>query len=408
MSESIDELQKVLELSLEALEEEKNAYIQIDTDLKSLMDLPQKTSTVSKSSQLVCIGCDLWVEMTVADAAAYFNRRIDANQANLRQISQKIQQSRLILENIQTLLEQPSKDETSEESTTDGLPIIDIQETLDDDGEVVSVTLNDKSIDISQSDAKSAKKATEASTSSNALEAVVGSRTAGDPEGEMSDSDQIEELLADMELVQKPTSTASNKAVIGEKEALSKQLDYQDSDVEDDDVCPAIRPEDVLELELIASELDPEDDEMDFNDEEEFDFELDDEDDEEEEAKADELLYGGNFGMFKGKTDLQNRLWGEVQALRNKNLNGNEPQISNDSKSKAKSKLVRFSENTEVKEIEDVSEDLKQIQHKKEKPLRFRERLIMSGKSEMRSPKIPKPIESDDVTTDIVDRSDLA
>lgn len=412
MSESIDELQKVLELSLEGLEEEKNAYIQIDNDLKSLMTLPQTASKLSKNNRLVCIGCDLWVEMSSSESTAYFNRRIDANQACLRQISEKIQQSRLILENIQTLLAQPSQNEPSEESNSDGLPIIDIQETLDDDGEVVSVTLNDKSIDTSEKESENLRISSDANKNLSTSDNIGASKAS--LEDETSDKDQIEELLADMEIVQKLTSGPKSKAIDENTEVKIPQSQAQDfdSDSDSDDYCPAIRPEDVLELELIASELSPEDERSDLLEDQEFDFELDEDDEEddgeEDSAKADELLYGGNFGMFKGKADLQNRLWGEVQALRNKRLSKEDPKVFDESTSKAKTKLVRFSENTEVKEIEDVSESLKKIEHKKEKPLRFRERLIMSGKSEMRSPKIPKPTGSDEVTTDIIDRSDIS
>lgn len=417
----MEELQKVLELSLQALEEEKNAYLQIDTDLKSLMNLPHKNSKVSQSSRLVCIGCDLWVEMTSTEATSYFNRRIEANQTSLRQLTEKIQQSRSILENIQTLLTQPSEKDATEESNADALPIIDIQETLDDDGEVVSVTLNDKAVDLSQKqteESKESKNATISSNTSDTIETTDYPKPVDEPEAETSDDDQIEELLADMEIVQRPISTEVTKTSDEKKETTTSNDVDHDYDSEDDDICPAIRPEDVYELELIASELAPEDDEAEFIDDEEFEFELedddydidneDDDDDDESDSKADELLYGGNFGMFKGKTDLQNRLWGEVQALRNKKLLEQEPKVEDRSNGKVKSKLVRFSESTEVKEIEDVSESLKTIEHKKQKPLRFRERLIMSGKSEIRGIKTQKSIDSDQVTTDIVDRSDIS
>lgn len=415
MSESLDDLKDVLQVSLKSLENEKEAYILREKQLKTLA-CHNRDGRGAPSKRLICIGCDLWVEMTPAEADAYFDRRAKANAQDLLQISEKIDRSRTMLNNILQLMEDSAPSQPSEETNEEGLPILDIQEMLDDDGVVVSVKINDEPVAMD-------KNANSPTTTTNTGEiASNGSKELQETEkiefiedfedaaaiaAETDDNDQIEELLADMEIVSKN----AEKDVAQESTHPASEVNRNSDDLPEDSV-PAIRPEDIYELELIASEVAPNDEEGDF-DVEDFDFDLedsfdedgDDDEDDDDDTKADEILYGGNFGMFTGNSPLQDRLWGEIQAIRNKKLEQT-PQIKAPSTElKPKLKLVRFKETTEIKEIDNVSESLKNIEHKKQKPLRFRESLISAGKSEYKRDRPSKKIGTDDVTSDVTDRS---
>lgn len=428
MTESLDELKDVLLASLKSLEEEKESYLLIEKQLKTLASHNQDVSS-SSGKRLICIGCDLWIEMSQIETKAYFDRKIKANSQNLLQITEKINRSRTMIDDILPLIENPSHSQPSEELNEEGLPILDIQETLDDDDTVLSVKINDKPVEFKQHTiekkgvrssknlANSTKSSKNEKKNTEKIEFIENFESPTAKDLENDNNDQIEELLADMEIVAKNANIDSNK------ESSQKDLEANLTNVDSleelhEDSTPAIRPEDIYELELIASELAPDDEDGEYDDEG-FDFEMDDsvdenendgdgDDDDDDDAKADEILYGGNFGMFTGNSPLQDRLWGEIQALRNQKLNEIPPvEASVVAELKAKLKVVRFNETTEIKEIENVSESLKKIEHKKQKPLRFRESLISAGRSEFKKERPTKLLGNEEVTRDITDRSDI-
>lgn len=405
MAESLEELKEVLLLSIKALEEEKSLFEHANAVLNAqLSQIPETPS----HKQIVFIGSDLWVEMTGDEARGFFGRRLDSNLTDLKNISEKMQRSRQMLDSIGKVLDQENNVEETEELNSEGLPIMDIQETLDDDGEVISATVNDKAFEAAPKDLL--KKLLVAADQMEVAETRKG---LSDPSGENENDGQIEELLADMEIIPREKPSESGES---SKEPKINEMETSDSEDELEDIQPSIRPEEIYELELIASEMDLDDPEDDVLEEGDFDYDIEDsdlnsddhddpnddpDDASDDDSKADELLYGNNFGMFKGKSELQNRLWGEVQALRNKKIQSEPAPVE----AKAPKKSVRFNESTEVKEIENVSESLKKIEHKKQKPLRFRERLILSGKTELKSEASRPDDDSEEVTRDIVDRS---
>ncbi|WPK27072.1 hypothetical protein PUMCH_004444 [Australozyma saopauloensis] len=408
MAESLEELKEVLLLSIKALEEEKSLFEHANAVLNAqLSQIPETPS----HKQIVFIGSDLWVEMTGDEARGFFGRRLDSNLADLKNISEKMQRSRQMLDSIGKVLDQENNVEQTEELNSEGLPIMDIQETLDDDGEVISATVNDKAFEAMPKDLLKELLAAE-----DQMEVAETQKGLSDSSAENENDGQIEELLADMEIIPRENPSESGES---RKESKINEMETSDSEDELEDIQPSIRPEEIYELELIASEMDLDDPEDDVLEEGDFDYDIEDsdfnsddheggddsngdlDDDSDDDSKADELLYGNNFGMFKGKSELQNRLWGEVQALRNKKIQSEPAPVE----AKAPKKSVRFNESTEVKEIENVSESLKKIEHKKQKPLRFRERLILSGKTELKSEASRPDDDSEEVTRDIVDRS---
>lgn len=389
MSESIHELDEVLKLSINGLEKEKDEHDRAVALLEQSLHLYDTCVVPS----IVHIGCDLWVDMTPAEAKAYLNRRLCARKTALMQITDKIDRSNAMVDNLRCLQKQLA--ERPEGTTEEGLPIIEIQETLDEDGVVVGATLNDKAVDFEtgvvapdKRDSSAQQQASCVGKDKHKEDDKTESNSAGQ-KMETDSEDQIQELLADMEIVEKLPHPAVPTEGGSRSEDVSVKL-------------PAIRPEDVYELELIASELADSDEDY----VEDFDYDIEDcgdhgekcgdedeDGDDDDDSKADELLYGGNFGMFAGKAQLQSRLWDKVQALRSKKILEPKPT--------AKLKLVRFNEITEIKEVEDVSESLKKIEHTKQTLLRFHKRMG-SGKA-VRTERLKTDF--DDVTRDIIDRS---
>lgn len=421
MSCFVDELQDVLEQSLKALEDERYSYAIIKIELKKLLAQVQEPSS-TQANRLVCIGCDLWVEMAPSDAAAHFHKRIEINSIRLRQISEKIDRSRLLLDNFHVLPEPAKPSQVGSNSSS----IVDIQEVLDENCSIVSVTLNDKMVEVNcpdpeQNEIPKRRRSSNEQSSNGSPSSKKGSELLSckerneNQEAQLSecvdyeDQYQINELLADMEIV----SGKDRPAIVKNSITMKSGTANDKLANKEEDFPPSIRPEDIYELELIVSEQFSEREEE-YIEEEELNSEIEDSEDDESNGEADELLYSGYVGMFTGQSTIQARLWDEVQALRAKNMEiAEETAMSRKNRKPPSLKLVRFSENTEVKEIEDVSKRLKKIEHKKQKPLRFRQRLIMSGKAYTRPKRTigtgddSKESVSNDVTNGIINRSGL-
>lgn len=195
----------------------------------------------------------------------------------------------------------------------------------------------------------------------------------------------------------------------------------------------AIDGNELLELELIADKFDDTNNSMMHADDEEWDFEFDDEDeeqdddDEEEEDISDDLLYGNSGATFipqhdshSGAQNFNNLLWNQVMELRNKKA---QAQTSNsNSANSRKKKSVRFSEQLEINEIENVSEELKKIDHFRQNISRFKQdRLSKSNDNEIqdvimlleksKSKKFESPVNDvveRDPVSDIVEREPVS
>ena len=147
--------------------------------------------------------------------------------------------------------------------------------------------------------------------------------------------------------------------------------------------------DDILELELLADEIvDSETLGIDFADDEEWDFDFSDneEDNENDEDDiSDQLLYG-NYDAFLGSGGNESgskMLWEQVMNLRldqKKKTNENsKPSLRENQNKRVNSKSVRFSDTLEIKEIENISEILKNAKTPS-KISRFKQDLLASNR----------------------------
>lgn len=337
-----------------------------------------------------------------------------------------------------------------EEQADEGLPMMDIQEELDEDGNVKSVKINNKVQKIDEKVEEKHLKQNESlilkeqNQNSNKIEEI-----------DSQDDNQLSELLQDMGLV---PLKKSNEINIDQDKLLDKidelKIDandkfklkqicvegynsLQDQSFEktgndhtqdvgktDDEIISnlivennlqhllstddtdkshkkdaegnqlAIDGNELLELELIADKFDDTNNSMMHADDEEWDFEFDDEDeehddDDEEEAEdiSDDLLYGNSGATFipqneSGAQNFNNLLWKQVMDLRNKKAQAQTSKYN--SANSRKKKSVRFSEQLEINEIENVSEELKKIDHFRQNISRFKQdRLSKSNDNEI-------------------------
>lgn len=146
-----------------------------------------------------------------------------------------------------------------------------------------------------------------------------------------------------------------------------------------------ISPDDLIELEIISDDLNNLNDESAYSDNEEWDYVFSDEEEEEEDSDdyADDYLFGNkkmNLIPSRGesnKSALNERLWEQVLESRNKlREKSSELQIPKNEKKKQKS--VRFAENLEIKEIENVSEEIRNSNVKYERKSRFKQARLQS------------------------------
>ena len=165
------------------------------------------------------------------------------------------------------------------------------------------------------------------------------------------------------------------------KEIASTSTPKKDSQI--------IGRDDILELELLADEfVDSETLGIDYADDEEWDFDFSDneeDNDNDEDDISDQLLYG-NYEAFlgsRGNESASKMLWEQVMNLRldkKKKTNENSKLTSKENPNKrANSKSVRFSDTLEIKEIENISEILKNAKTPS-KISRFKQDLLASNR----------------------------
>ncbi|CAH2354479.1 hypothetical protein CLIB1423_17S00100 [[Candida] railenensis] len=307
----------------------------------------------------------------------------------------------------------------------EGSAIMDIVEVLDDSGNVVSSSVKPAKSETSESGASKSK-------------LVEGGTRESIPEGQSINGDededemnQVNELLYDMEIIQNPEEKANEDELLNKIDKLDITADDKfrlklilldeyrkineegddakktitstpssskieaikesDNSVEDDienntsftnfpSGSLAMNSDEILELELLADDFDEGEGEAEFADDEEWDFEFseDDEDEEEDDDLADELLYGKEKPEFISNNGVNSRLWDEVMSRRQnsseKDIDKESTKTSHASNSK---KSVRFATELDIFEIENVSQELKKIQHVNQNFSRFKqERMV--------------------------------
>ncbi|QFZ27425.1 putative bud site selection protein [Clavispora lusitaniae] len=138
-------MEEILKLSLTKLEKESQLH---QEELQSLhkvkLDLEEKGDG-NEDTVMIHLGAEYWMEKSKDDALRFLDRRINKLQSTLNSMRKNLKTGGETLKNLQSLIELSSKE--SKNAVTDDLPIMDIQEEIDEDGNVISVTLNNEKIE---------------------------------------------------------------------------------------------------------------------------------------------------------------------------------------------------------------------------------------------------------------------
>lgn len=314
--------------------------------------------TVENPQQvMVQLGAGYFVERTPLQAREILGRRQRLLDTTLAQLDGRMKQARETLASIEKLqgavggVEEETGDGAEEE-----FPIMDIVEELDENDEVVKLSVRRAG--------GSEELVTREARGGSAPEASVELPVSETSASTVDSTEQLSVPVQAAPMLLEPVGS------------LESTIDSTQSAPSPISSSVRILPEDMLQLELIAEELDNEED---FEDDGEFEFELEDDDDDD-----DELRY--SFLPSLMGTGANNMLWQQVMARRQQQqvlseppravvreiIESKMPEANTEkdentpkaavAKGEKTSKSVRFASELDIKTIENVSEELKQAQ----------------------------------------------
>ena len=381
------------------------------------------------------------IEKTTTEAIEFLDKRVTEIKEALTQFNTKINEAESTKEKLnqfnQFLQQGGNHEELKQEKLNeDGLPFVDIQEELDEDGNVINVEFKDAqedtTIDKNEKDSRGTPKVEilgEEIDKAKKLDKVS-----------QSESDEFQALLEDMEVISKDKKA---QELNFDQDDLLDKIDKLQISAEDKfklkQVCVeefknlepehdtdktqensasdkvignfenlAIDKNDLIELELLADDFDDSENFQgeNYDDDEEWDYEFDEDDEEEEEDIADELLYGGGKAKIIGSDEKSNNmLWDQIINLRKSKLVATDQvadKIEESTVNEKKPKAVRFAEHLDINEVENISESLRNPPPETGKMSLFKQNR-MSSQQKNRSEEIKETVENDSVMTDILE-----
>lgn len=381
------------------------------------------------------------IEKTTTEAIEFLDKRVTEIKEALTQFNTKINEAESTKEKLnqfnQFVQQGGNHEELKQEKLNeDGLPFVDIQEELDEDGNVINVEFKDAqedtTIDKNEKDSRGTPKVEilgEEIDKAKKLDKVS-----------QSESNEFQALLEDMEVISKDKKA---QELNFDQDDLLDKIDKLQISAEDKfklkQVCVeefknlepehdtdktqensasdkvignfenlAIDKNDLIELELLADDFDDSENFQgeNYDDDEEWDYEFDDDDDEEEEDIADELLYGGGKAKIIGSDEKSNNmLWDQIINLRKSKLVATDQvadKIEESTVNEKKPKAVRFAEHLDINEVENISESLRNPPPETGKMSLFKQNR-MSSQQKNRSEEIKETVENDSVMTDILE-----
>lgn len=381
------------------------------------------------------------IEKTTTEAIEFLDKRVTEIKEALTQFNTKINEAESTKEKLnqfnQFVQQGGNHEELKQEKLNeDGLPFVDIQEELDEDGNVINVRFKDAqedtTIDKNEKDSRGTPKVEilgEEIDKAKKLDKVS-----------QSESNEFQALLEDMEVISKDKKA---QELNFDQDDLLDKIDKLQISAEDKfklkQVCVeefknlepehdtdktqensasdkvignfenlAIDKNDLIELELLADDFDDSENFQgeNYDDDEEWDYEFDDDDDEEEEDIADELLYGGGKAKIIGSDEKSNNmLWDQIINLRKSKLVATDQvadKIEESTVNEKKPKAVRFAEHLDINEVENISESLRNPPPETGKMSLFKQNR-MSSQQKNRSEEIKETVENDSVMTDILE-----
>lgn len=381
------------------------------------------------------------IEKTTTEAIEFLDKRVTEIKEALTQFNTKINEAESTKEKLnqfnQFLQQGGNHEELKQEKLNeDGLPFVDIQEELDEDGNVINVEFKDAqedtTIDKNEKDSRGTPKVEilgEEIDKAKKLDKVS-----------QSESDEFQALLEDMEVISKDKKA---QELNFDQDDLLDKIDKLQISAEDKfklkQVCVeefknlepehdtdktqensasdkvignfenlAIDKNDLIELELLADDFDDSENFQgeNYDDDEEWDYEFDEDDEEEEEDIADELLYGGGKAKIIGSDEKSNNmLWDQIINLRKSKLVATDQvadKIEESTVNEKKPKAVRFAEHLDINEVENISESLRNPPPETGKMSLFKQNR-MSSQQKNRLEEIKETVENDSVMTDILE-----
>lgn len=381
------------------------------------------------------------IEKTTTEAIEFLDKRVTEIKEALTQFNTKINEAESTKEKLnqfnQFVQQGGNHEELKQEKLNeDGLPFVDIQEELDEDGNVINVEFKDAqedtTIDKNEKDSRGTPKVEilgEEIDKAKKLDKVS-----------QSESDEFQALLEDMEVISKDKKA---QELNFDQDDLLDKIDKLQISAEDKfklkQVCVeefknlepehdtdktqensasdkvignfenlAIDKNDLIELELLADDFDDSENFQgeNYDDDEEWDYEFDEDDEEEEEDIADELLYGGGKAKIIGSDEKSNNmLWDQIINLRKSKLVATDQvadKIEESTVNEKKPKAVRFAEHLDINEVENISESLRNPPPETGKMSLFKQNR-MSFQQKNRSEEIKETVENDSVMTDILE-----
>ena len=381
------------------------------------------------------------IEKTTTEAIEFLDKRVTEIKEALTQFNTKINEAESTKEKLnqfnQFVQQGGNHEELKQEKLNeDGLPFVDIQEELDEDGNVINVEFKDAqedtTIDKNEKDSRGTPKVEilgEEIDKAKKLDKVS-----------QSESNEFQALLEDMEVISKDKKA---QELNFDQDDLLDKIDKLQISAEDKfklkQVCVeefknlepehdtdktqensasdkvignfenlAIDKNDLIELELLADDFDDSENFQgeNYDDDEEWDYEFDDDDEEEEEDIADELLYGGGKAKIIGSDEKSNNmLWDQIINLRKSKLVATDQvadKIEESTVNEKKPKAVRFAEHLDINEVENISESLRNPPPETGKMSLFKQNR-MSSQQKNRSEEIKETVENDSVMTDILE-----
>ncbi|KGU23338.1 hypothetical protein MG7_04144 [Candida albicans P34048] len=381
------------------------------------------------------------IEKTTTEAIEFLDKRVTEIKEALTQFNTKINEAESTKEKLnqfnQFVQQGGNHEELKQEKLNeDGLPFVDIQEELDEDGNVINVEFKDAqedtTIDKNEKDSRGTPKV-------EILGEEIDKAKKSDKVSQ-SESDEFQALLEDMEVISKDKKA---QELNFDQDDLLDKIDKLQISAEDKfklkQVCVeefknlepehdtdktqensasdkvignfenlAIDKNDLIELELLADDFDDSENFQgeNYDDDEEWDYEFDDDDEEEEEDIADELLYGGGKAKIIGSDEKSNNmLWDQIINLRKSKLVATDQvadKIEESTVNEKKPKAVRFAEHLDINEVENISESLRNPPPETGKMSLFKQNR-MSSQQKNRSEEIKETVENDSVMTDILE-----
>lgn len=403
MSDSYAEIEQML---LNAVASMEKSSLQIQNQISyfnSLSDLIQADGNSEANGVLVNIGTEIWAQKSKEDALSFIERRRAALQEQLALLAARVTSAKKTIAEFESFksLQEPNESNQNDENDNGDLAVVDIQELLDEEDNVVSAKVNDK--DFMPEIANAETNRTIDSSSTTILSPQQISALQEKPISKFNStgpSEAIDEEIHSEEVRERPFS----------KDSASLTNDRPNNS--ENPEGRARQLDNIYELEMIANEFDSGDENEIENDEEDEYVdnygEVNDEDDDDDESEdGEDLFYKATSSLFPQNKRIQERFALEIIARRAGLQNGN-----NSTSNKNRQKEVRFKDTLDIKEVENISEDLKKIEHKKNAVLRFKENRILAHgaksnqfeKAEETDDKVNE-IDPVDVMTDVMERT---